>query len=137
MRRLLPIALAAALAGCTLIDQNTFNPHAGDAPVVPKPAVPQPPPPGPPPLLVIGPAATGYADVLGRAVDSARARKPDVVFDVVEIRRKDAVADDSLGANAAAVAEAIVARGVAPDRVRLVARPEAAGAPGEVRVFVH
>lgn len=131
------LAAAGLLAGCTLIDQNTFNPRAGDVPVVP-PAPPiAPAPTGPPPLAVIGPGATGYQDVLGRAVDAARARKADVVFDVVEIRRRDAVADEGLGANAEAVARAIVGRGVAPGRVRLVVRPEASGAAGEVRVFVQ
>lgn len=137
-RHLVPL-LAALSGGCTLVDQNTFNPRAGDAPVVPVPAVAAVAPavPGPPPLLVIGPGATGYADALGKAVALARARKAGVVFDVVEVQRQDAAADAALGANAAVVARAIVGQGVPADRVRLVVRPDPMAAPGEVRVFVR
>jgi hypothetical protein len=138
-RSLLALLAGFTLAGCTLIDQNTFNPHAGDAPVIPpapKPvaAVPQV---GPPPLLVIPPGSTGYAAPLQQAVAAARARKPGVLFDVVEMQPSDRVMDAPLGADAAAVARLIVAQGVPAANVRLAARPERDAKAGEVRVFVR
>ena len=128
------VLLFVLLGGCTLIDQNTFNPHAKDAPGFP--VAPSPPAAivGPPPLLVID--GEGYADALRSAVAKARARKADVVFDVVEIAAPDA-AGDALGARAAGVAQAIVGQGVPASRVRLVARPEVGGRVGEVQVYIH
>ena len=130
------------LAGCTLIDQNTFNPNAAAAPVIPpapKPVVAAPIPSGRPPLLAIAPTArpADYATILNKAVADARARKPDVVFDVVEMEAPDAPPDTVLGAAAAEVAQAIVARGIPPARVRLAARPDASALAKEVRVYVH
>lgn len=129
-------ALLLLLGGCTLIDQTTFDPKAAQAPVIP-PAPPAPPgpPPGPPALVVIAPGATDYRASLDRAVMAARARKPDVVFNVVEVQAADAVVP--VGTDAVAVARAIVADGVLPDRVRLVARPEAGGRAREIRVYVQ
>ena len=133
---LLPFLLGA----CTLIDQNTFNAHAGDKPdipLAPKMAA-TPPTPRPPPLVVIGttdPAA--YAETLRTAVASARARKPDVTFDVVEIQSPETQGDTPIGTNAASVARIIVAQGIPPTRVRLVARPEANAPPQQVRVYVR
>ncbi len=143
MRQIAAVLLALLAGACTLIDQNTFNPEAGKAPVIaaaPKP--PPPPPPGPPPLLVISPgaAASSYVDVLKRAVASARARKPTVVFDVVEMQKPDAdsaAAPALLGSGAAAIGRIIVDQGVAPARVRLVARPDADAPAQEVRVYVR
>ncbi len=136
--RLLVALLALATASCTLVDQNTFNPRAGDAPVV---AAVQPPPQtpaGPPPLLVIGTAKQAdYKRELGEAVSAARARKSDVVFDVVELQPADMVAGRSIGEAAEAVARAIVADGVPQDRVLLAIRPAAEASAGEVQVFVH
>ena len=124
------------LPGCTLIDQTTFDPHAADAPVIPPaPAPPPPAPPGPPPLVVIAPGATGYADTLAKAVSSARARKAEVVFNVVEIEPSDATVP--VGTDAETVARLIIAQGVPAARVRLVARPEAGGRPREIRVYVQ
>ena len=143
MRSCGPALLAAGLlGGCTLIDQNTFNPNAGAAPVIPKApvaAVAPAAPSGPQPLLVISPNAglADYAGPLRRAVASARARKAAVVFDVVEMEPPDAPSDTVLGAAAAGVARAIVAEGVAPARVRLDARPDAGAVAKEVRVYVR
>lgn len=139
MRLAAVVGLSAALAGCTLIDQNTFNPHAGDAPVIP--AAPKvavaPVLVGPPPLLVIAPGSTGYDAKLRQAVAAARARKPGVLFDVVEMQPTDLAADAPLGADAAAVARQITALGVPAGNVRLAARPEAGVTPGEVRVYIR
>lgn len=130
------VVLLVALGGCTLIDQTTFDSHAADAPVIPKaPPAPAPPPPGPPPLVVIAPGATDYRASLDQAVRAARARKADVVFNVVEVQAADVAVPVST--EAAAVARAIVADGVPAQRVRLVARPEAAARAGEVRIYVQ
>lgn len=130
------LALLLLLGGCTLIDQTTFDSKAAQAPVIP-PAPPAPPgpPPGPPALVVIAPGAADYRASLDRAVAAARARKPDVVFNVVEVQAADAALP--AGTDAEAVARAIVADGVAPARVRLVARPEAGGRAREIRVYVQ
>lgn len=138
----LALLVAGLLGGCTLIDQNTFNPNAGAAPVIPAApvaAVVAPAPSGPQPLLVISPNAglADYAGPLRKAVASARARKAAVVFDVVEMERPDLAADAVLGAAAAGVARAIVAEGVPPGRVRLDARPDASAVAKEVRVYVR
>ena len=136
------IAFAALLAtGCTLIDQNTFNPHARDAPVIPpapKPPVAAAAIPGPPPLMVIGTTdQAAYADALRKAVALARARKPGVMFDVVEMQPPDVPSTATIGANAAAVARLIVAQGVPQTQVRLAVRPDAAAPPQQVRVYVR
>ena len=128
-----------ALGGCTLIDQNTFNPHAGDAPVIPpapKVAV-APVQVGPPPLLVIEPGAAEYGEALRRAVAAARARKTGVLFDVVEMVLPATVTAGNIGAEAASIARRIVDQGVPARNVRLAARPEEGVRPGQVRVFVR
>jgi hypothetical protein len=131
----------ASLCGCTLIDQRTFNPDADKAPVIAKPvAAPAPPPQiGPPPLLTIVPGATSavYKTPLHDAVAAALARKPTVVFDVVEMIAPDTPGDAPLGAEAVAVARLIVGQGVPAPRVRLVARPDSTAPAHEVRVFVR
>lgn len=122
--------------GCSLVDQTTFNPRAADAPAIPVPAKAVPPPGGPPALVVIeNPAARAYGESLARAVAAARARKADVVFDVVEIEPPDTAVPASEAA--VEVARGIIAAGVRPDRVRLVARPEGGRPPGEIRVYVR
>lgn len=123
------------LAGCTLIDQTTFDRNAADAPVIP-PAQPVAAvePPGPPALIVIAHGAD-YRGALDKGVAAARARKADVVFNVVEIEPADAAVP--VGTDAVGVARAIVAQGVPAARVRLVARPSAGGTPGEIRVYVQ
>ncbi len=135
-RRALLLSLAA-LSGCKLIDQTTFDPQAGKRPEVPKPPPPPPPPasePGPPPLLSIRvPVTESARGDIAKAVAAARARKPDVAFEVVEITPGTGTA---LGANAAAVARMIEAAGVPAARVQLGARPVADAQP-EVRVYVH
>jgi hypothetical protein len=139
------VALLAGgtLPGCTLIDQNTFNPAARAAPVVPPApaAAAVTAPAGPPPLLTLQPGQP-VQDAVRQAVLAARRRKPDVMFDVVAIipGGTEAGPDDqaaSSSAEAGMVARAIAAQGVQPARVRLFARPET-GTPGrEVRVYVR
>lgn len=127
------------LPGCTLVDQTTFNPEAGKrptfAPVAAAPAV-RLPPPGPPALLTLRLAAAGdFQGAVAKAVAAARARKPTVVFDVVET--SGATPGPAVGVDAAAVARVIEAQGVPADRVRLLARPEADAPSREVRVYVR
>jgi len=140
------IVVLAAAPGCTLIDQNTFNPRASAVPVIPPaPVAAAAPAPqqGPPPLLTVQPGQPAQ-DAVRRAVAAARSRKPDVVFDVVAMVPAgapfDGKADDQAAASSAeagAVARAITFQGVAPGRVHLYARPDAALATREVRVYVR
>ena len=136
MRRAAALAGLAGLAGCSLIDQRTFNPQAGMRPTFPSPAVPVAvaPEPGPRPLLTVRPPvdpAQLRAD-LAKAVGAARRVKPGVIFDVVELTPQSV----DPGADAASVAQLIVAQGVPQSRVHLAARPITAGSP-EVRVYVR
>lgn len=134
-RLLLALAL---LQGCTLIDQTTFDPDAGKRPVIPPVVVPAPPAPlDPAALLTIRfpPTATLQAD-LAKAVDAARARKPDVVFDVVELTA-GVGGEGTLGANADRVARLITAQHVPANRVHLILRAQPGATGNEVRVYVR
>ena len=134
-------AMLMLLPGCTLIDQNTFNPNAGAVPVIPPApvaAVVPPPPPGPPPLIALRMVQAGaYQAKLREAVALAHARKPTVEFDVTEIVPPSAEAAPGLGRDAATIARDIEGLGVPSSRVHLLARPEAGAAGREVRVYVR
>ena len=133
-RLLLALAL---LPGCTLVDQTTFDPEAGKRPVIAPAAVAAAPPAVDPAALMtirFPQAPTLEADV-AKAVAAARARKPDVVFEVAEITA--GAATPGLGANAAAVARLITAQHVPANRVHLMLRAEAGASGNEVRVYVH
>lgn len=135
-RRALLLALAA-LPGCSLVDQTTFNPNAGKRPDIPTPPAPPPgpaPEPGPPALLSIRVPITGdLRPDIAKAVAAARSRKPDVVFEVVEITPGTGT---GVGADAAEVARLIIAQGIPASRVHLAARP-VPNAAREVRVYVR
>ena len=140
----LAVLAGGALPGCTLIDQNTFNPNARAVPVIPAAPVAAAVAalPGPQPLLTLRPGQP-VQDAVRQAVAAARRRKPDVVFDVVAMLPggvgAEAGLDDpaSSSAEAGTVARAIAAQGVPPGRVRLFARPEAGLAGQEIRVYVR
>lgn len=141
MVRCAGMGMLAALAGCTLVDQNTFRPGAGAAPVMP--AAPPTPVtaaafPGPPPLLILQPGQAGEGG-LRAAVAAARARKPGVAFDVVATLpgtpTEDAARRSTL--DAAVVARGIVAQGVSQSRVRVLARPEPAANVADIRIYVR
>lgn len=134
-----------ALPGCTLIDQNTFNPAARAAPVIPPAPVAASVavPTGPPPLLTLRPGQPAQ-DAVRQAVAAARRRKPDVMFDVVAIMPGAAGTEPGLddqsassSAEAGTVARAITAQGVPSARVRLFARPETGSSGREIRVYVR
>lgn len=128
------LLVSGALAGCSLVDQRTFNPQAGVRPNFAPPPVPvaAAPESGPPPLFTVRLPIEGdlRADI-ARPVRAARARKAGVVFDVVEL-----TPDNAAGGEAELVARAIIAQGVPPAQVRLAARPVPGGAR-EVRVYVR
>ncbi len=141
----LAVALAPLLgllsAGCTLIDQRTFNPQAGmpaKAPVAPGPAPI-------PPLVAIdfGKPSPDYAASLNQAVAAALARKPDVQFDVITIVPATGTAAQQTEAavglipDAREVARAINRDGVDDDRIHLLARADAGATTRQVQVFVR
>ncbi len=80
-----------------------------------------------------------HGDAIRQAVQAARSRKPDVVFDVLVTVPPgiEGSAERAATGDAAAVARAIVAQGVPPERVRLTARPEPGAEPRDIRVFVR
>ncbi len=141
---LLPLMLLGLLAGCHLIDQRTFNPTAGTKPL--PPAVAAKPGPTPtPPLLTIryDTADPQYRAALATAVDAARRRKPDVLFEVVVLVPAEGTPAQQVELAEAArvdghdVAAAIVADGADPGQVELTARTDPALQAKEVRVYVH
>jgi len=140
MRRAALILLGGMLPGCTLIDQNTFNPAASAVPVIPPAPVVAAAyqPPGPAALLTIRPGQPA-GDAVRQAVAAARRRKPDVMFDVVAALPADTADEQAAqsSAEASAVAQAIGAAGVASSRIRLSARPEPGLPVRETRVYVR
>lgn len=147
LRRALPGLVALALGACRLVDQTTFDPALRARIYAPKPQPkPAAPPSGPPPLLTLRfDQAVDYQDALRQAVDAARARKPDVEFDVVTVVADGLPPDQQVaavqryGGDARQVAGDIVRDGVDPGQVRLGARTDPAlkGDRHEVRVYVR
>ncbi len=135
------LALVPLLAGCTLVDQRTFNPRAGTPAAVPVVAGPAPVPP----LVVVdfGKPNPDYAASLSQAVAQALSRKPTVEFDVVTVvpasgtvaQQTDAAT--GLVPDAREVARAINRDGVDDDRIHLLARAEAGATTRQVQVFVR
>ncbi len=141
VRRVLPLA---ALAGCHLIDQRSFDRSAGRRPVPPAAPVMAGPAPVPPLLSVrYDTPAPQYRAALATAVDAARRRKPDVLFSVVVLVPPTGTPAEQVAAAEAArgsgrdVAAAIVADGADIGQVELSARAEPGLAVREVRVYVH
>ncbi len=145
MRAVLLAPLLISLWGCKLIDQRTFNPHAGTPPVAPKPPVPAAQPnralAGLAPLVTIRLGQdTGYDQAIAQATDAVLARKRDAQFTVLTaVPPGPAEAQAVAGAAPAAahVAGIIERRGVSPGRVRLEARAEPNLATSELRIYVQ
>ncbi len=124
---------AAAVAGCTLIDQRTFNPHAGEKPKLAV-AAPKPLPPGAPPLVEIGFATPNppYQEELANAVRQALARRPDAIFTVevlVPVQGSpEAQADQARqgAATARRIAQTIVEAGADQGQIELAVRADPA-----------
>ncbi len=135
------LLLPVLLAGCKLIDQNTFAPP-------PKPAVVKPAPPAPPPIPPLvtirfdRPDVT-YTDALRQAVTAARSRKVDVAFDIravapTALTLAAQIANiNQADADAHGVADAIEKLGVDPSRIGLQSGAEPGITVPEVRVYVH
>ena len=140
-RSALPLAAILLLgAGCTLVDQRTFNAHAGTRPKPPATG------PGPAPALVtvdFSKPNPQYAAALDQAVAEAVSRKPDVQFDVVTVvpgtgtPAQQVTAATGLTADAREIARAINRDGVDDDRIHLEARSDGSVTTRQVQVFVH
>lgn len=131
------LAGAAALQGCTLVDQTTFAPEPDPKPAPPAAkAVASVAPDARLPLLTIryDVPAPDYATVLPLAVHTAQQRRPGVGFDVVSV-----VASPSEAAqgqlDAAEVSRAIVKLGTPATRVNLGLRIDPSATPRQVLVF--
>ncbi|MBV9749573.1 MAG: hypothetical protein JO157_12255 [Acetobacteraceae bacterium] len=145
MRAALLAPLLISLWGCKLVDQRTFNPHAGTPPVAPKPPVPAAQPDralaGLAPLVTIRLGQdTGYDQAVARATSAVLARKRDAQFTVLTAvppgpAEARTVADAV--PTAAHAASIIERRGVLPGRVRLEARAEPNLATSELRIYVQ
>ena len=143
--RLSAVLVLGLLGGCHVLDQTDVPPSLGGAlPEVVAKKPPPAPPAGPPPLLTIHFAPGVYYDEeLRQAVTAAQARKPDVTFDVVSVvplvgdTAAQVAAATSQTGDAAEVARAIQALGVAPTHTDLQARTDPGVIEREVRVYVH
>ena len=141
MARITVPLCAVLLAGCTLIDQRTFNPQAG-VPAKP-PAAPGPPAIVPLVTINLAKAIPDYAASLHQSVANALARKPDVQFDVVSVvpaagtPAEQVAAATGITADARAIARAINADGVDDGNIHLSARSDAGVTAREVQVFVR
>ena len=142
----LPIAallmpLLVAVAGCTLVDQRTFQraapaPAAAEIARAKAPALP---------LVSIRLDQPGadYRPALAEAVQAAQQRKPDVTFDVLAMVPSQAAAAEQdrrtgeAARDAREVAAAMVAVGIPQDRMRLGLRGDPGTPPREVRIYVR
>jgi hypothetical protein len=135
------VSVLVVAGGCTLIDQRTFNPHAGEKPKIAQPVGDAPALP----LVTVdyGTPNPQYAGALHQAVTDAVSRKPDVQFDVVTVvpaigtTEQQVAAATGITSNAREVARAISADGVDDDRIHLEARAIAGVTSRQVQVFVH
>ena len=128
------------LAGCTLVDQNTFAP-APEAKAAPaaaaRPAAPvQFDPRRPLVIIDFTTAAPNYQELLHYAVLAAQARDRAVQFDVVALL-PNAGAAEAGQRNAIGVMRAIMADGVPAERIHLGLRAEPGLPAQQVRVYVR
>ncbi|MCG4260070.1 hypothetical protein K6W36_05680 [Acetobacter senegalensis] len=145
VRIMLLAGVALCLNGCKLVDQKTFNPHAGTPP---KPYIP-PPPPGPPPVpplveLVGGTPSEEWAAPVDRMVHEALARKPNILFVVkclVPASGKSELDQLTLvqlvQGDGQAVTKEIVKAGAAPEQVEITAMPDSTVTKPVIRVYVQ
>ncbi len=122
------------LAGCKLIDQTTFAP----SPEAKAQTVERPRADTRTPLVAISFAEPNpdYHGLLHYALHAAAERDPSVEYDVIATLppNADTGAQQQHGLE---VMRAMVAEGVAADRIHLGLRSAAAGADPEVRVYVR
>lgn len=127
------LATVLVLAGCKLIDQQTFAPSPEA-----KVAAPAPQANVRTPLLTIGYADKNpnYQDVLRYAVRAAEARDPHVQYDVTATLPQGGDAAAAQGREVE-VMRAIMAQGVPEDRIHLGLQSAAAATPQQVLVYVR
>lgn len=139
----IPVAVVALglLAGCTLVDQRTFQtaapaPGASEIERARAPSLP---------LVSIrmDQRDLDYRPALAEAVQAAQQRKADATFDVLAMVPMQATAGEQdrrvavAAEDARAVATAMGAAGVASDRLHLGLRGDAGVPAREVRVYVR
>lgn len=80
-----------------------------------------------------------YKDALKRAVSGAKAKKPNVMFEVVAITPASgkAVSGESAKNNATQIFQEMVSMGVSPDNIALTARNSAKANSSEVHIYVR
>lgn len=141
------VLLLPLLAGCTLIDQNTFAPSPEPRPAV---AIEPPPVETRTPLIVIAASATPnqYGKSLREAVRAAEKSKRDIDYDVAGVAPgttnaagnpvgASVVAREEAGSHAAEVMRAIMALGVPAARIHLATRSDGGITAGEIRIYVR
>ncbi len=134
MRAIWTLAAVLLLAGCTLVDQQTFAPSPEE-----KAAAQAPPKPDPrTPLVTIGYTTPNpnYQDVLRFAVREAETRAPSVQYDVIAMLPGGSDVPTAQQ-RATQVMRAIMAQNVAASRIHLALRSEPAGETPEIRVYVR
>jgi hypothetical protein len=134
------------LSACTypdfrLVDQRTFHstPDAAGPAELARSRLP------PLPLVTIQFAQDGvdWHSIMSAAVEEARARKPDVAFDVLTAlpSATDPAEQTRIvqanEADAKEVANALLYDGVNPDRIHLGLRRDPGASPREVRIYVR
>jgi hypothetical protein len=145
IRQIACLTAVAALAGCALWDQNTFQPPPPSA--APKPVAAATAPPMDPrePLLTIGFGTPdpAYQTQLAYVLKQVRERRPGAVFDVVgAVPAVGDAAQQALAAgrgsdDAVAVARAMMALGVADRRIHLGARAQPGLSERQVLVYLR
>lgn len=140
MAQSVTILCSIALMGCTLIDQRTFNPAAGEPFKVPAAS-------GVASLALLtidlAKARPEYQQSLSRAVADAVMRKPDVEFDVVSVvpvegtPAQQVAAATGITADAREIARAINRDGIDDGRIHLAARSDAGVKTRQVQIFVR
>jgi len=130
-----PLLAILLLAGCKLIDQNTFapSPEAEPIPLVPGPPVKYDPRT---PLVSIDftSHSPAYQELLRVAVRSARMRDANVQFDVVAVVKS---LESGPPPEALAVMRTIMSERVPAGRVHLGMQTDSAVSAVQVRVYVR
>jgi hypothetical protein len=135
--------LIIGLSGCKLIDQTTFAPSPSKNPVLASPA-----PSAAPvvdtrvPLITInqGTPVSSYRNVLRSVVSAARARDPNVQFDitmVVPAAGASLTAVTATRPEAAALMQEMAADGIPDSNIHLRAATDAHLTQRQIRVYVR
>ncbi len=133
--KFVPLLAILLLAGCKLIDQNTFapSPEAEPIPLIPGPPVKYD---SRTPLVTIDftSRSLAYKELLRVAVRSAQMRDANVQFDVVAVVKS---LESGPPAEAVEVMRTIMAERVPAARVHLGMQTDGSAAAVQVRVYVR